>query len=215
MLIRLIYASTAAETVGISEFKLILQQSQANNHQRDLTGVLAFNSKIFLQGLEGSREQVNELYARLLHDKRHHTVAVLDYAEIEEREWGQWSMGFAALSADNRAIFMKYSGQSVFNPYALSGGAVKKMLKELAGKSITMTVPATRLTTAESRPSVYTPLPVQPAPAPREPLVMRPPIAAVPAASAPAPLAASAPRPRLATSSSASDSGFLGRLLNR
>ena len=141
MLVRLIYASTAAENVGMTEFKGILQQSQANNNRRDLTGVLAFNSKIFLQGLEGSREEVNALYTRLLRDTRHHTVAVLEYAEIEEREWAQWSMGFAAASADNRALFLKYSGQSVFNPYAMRGSVVKKLLGELAGKSITMTVP--------------------------------------------------------------------------
>ena len=155
MLVRLIYASTATENVGMTEFKGILQQSQVNNNRRDLTGVLAFNSKIFLQGLEGSREEVNALYTRLLRDTRHHTVAVLEYAEIEEREWAKWSMGFAAPSADNRALFLKYSGQSVFNPYAMGGGAVKKLLGELAGKSITMAVPTSL---AAPAPSAITPM---------------------------------------------------------
>ncbi len=185
MLVRLIYASTATEGVGLTEFRGILQQSQVNNHKRDLTGVLAFNSKIFLQGLEGSREQVNELYSRLLRDKRHHTVAMLEYAEIDEREWAQWSMGFAAPSADNRALFLKYSGQSVFNPYGMRGNAVKKMLGELAGKSITMGPPGERGDGA--------------APAGSKP---------APPATAPAPLSSSAPR-------EPADSGFLGRLLNR
>ena len=185
MLVRLIYASTATEGVGLTEFRGILQQSQVNNHKRDLTGVLAFNSRIFLQGLEGSREQVNELYSRLLRDKRHHTVAMLEYAEIDEREWAQWSMGFAAPSADNRALFLKYSGQSVFNPYVMRGNAVKKMLGELAGKSITMAPPAERSDGAA-------PAGVKPAPP----------------ATAPAPLLTPAPR-------ETSDSGFLGRLLNR
>ncbi len=185
MLVRLIYASTATEGVGLSEFKGILQQSQGNNTKRDLTGVLAFNSKIFLQGLEGSREQVNDLYARLLHDKRHHTVAILEYAEIDEREWAEWSMGFAAPSADNRALFLKYSGQSVFNPYAMRGVAVKKMLGELAEKSITMGPPGERgdlATSAGSKPASRV--------------------------TAPAPLSPSEPR-------EAAETGFLGRLLNR
>lgn len=185
MLVRLIYASTATEGVGLPEFRGILQQSQVNNNKRDLTGVLSFNSKIFLQGLEGSREQVNDLYSRLLHDKRHHTVAMLEYAEIEEREWSLWSMGFAAPSADNRALFLKYSGQSVFNPYAMRGEAVKKMLGELAGKSITMAPPADRVDGA--------------APA----AVKR-----VSSVTAPVPLSSPAPR-------ETNDSGFLGRLLNR
>lgn len=171
MLARLIYASTATEGVGLTEFRGILQQSQVNNHKHDLTGVLAFNSRIFLQGLEGSREQVNELYSRLLRDKRHHTVAMLEYAEIDEREWAQWSMGFAAPSADNRALFLKYSGQSVFNPYGMRGNAVKKMLGELAGKSITMGPPADRGDApAAIKPAapVTAPAPLT-SPAPREP----------------------------------------------
>ena len=208
MLIRLIYASTATEGVGLGEFKFILQQSQANNHQRDLTGVLAFNSKIFLQGLEGSREQVNELYARLLHDKRHHTVAILDYAEIDEREWPQWSMGFAAPSADNRALFMKYSSQSVFNPYIMGSSAIRKMLGELAGKSIIMSVPTGQVDPAEPKSSGFTPLATR-----REPLVMRPP-AAVSAALNPGtpPTAIRSSRQPAPASPSASDPGFLKRL---
>ena len=207
MLVRLIYASTATEGVGMTEFKGILQQSQANNHRRDLTGVLAFNSKVFLQGLEGSREQINELYSRLMRDTRHHTVAVLEYAEIEERDWSQWSMGFAAQSADNRALFLKYSGESVFNPYAMRGSAVKKLLGELVGKSISMTVPMPPTAFAAPAASAITPL------APRSaPPVPRPPVPV--SAAAPArPTTAAAPlSPSTASPTSTS---LLGRLLNR
>ena len=225
MLVRLVYASTATEGVGMTEFKAILKQSQVNNTARDLTGVLAFNSKIFLQGLEGSREQVNELYSRLLRDPRHNTVAVLEFAEIEEREWAQWSMGFAAQSADNRALFLKYSGQSVFNPYTMHGSAVKKLLGELGGKSISMTVPtASTVPTSlvAPLPSVYKPLVprsapfataasgVLPAAGPVGPTTAAAPLApsAAAATTAPSPLAAGA-------APGASDPGFLGRLLNR
>lgn len=51
MLIRLIYASTVRDGVDLNELKRILAQSQANNQRRDLTGILAFNSKIVLQAL--------------------------------------------------------------------------------------------------------------------------------------------------------------------
>lgn len=219
MLVRLIYASTAAENVGMTEFKGILQQSQVNNNRRDLTGVLAFNSKIFLQGLEGSREEVNELYTRLLRDTRHHTVAILEYAEIEAREWAQWSMGFAAPSADNRALFLKYSGQSVFNPYAMGGGAVKKLLGELAGKSITMSVPTSL---AASAPSAITPMAPR---TPLPPLVITPMAARTPlpplrsfgavSAASPAGSTVAASPVSPTTADSPTSPGLLDRLLNR
>ena len=142
MLIRLTYASTATDGVDLNEFKRILLQAQTNNQRRDLTGMLAFNSKIFLQALEGSRDQVNELYAKLIRDPRHHTVTVLGYKEIEERHWASWSMGFAAPNSDNRALFLKYSQQSTFNPYGMKAEATEKMLMELASTTIAMTAPA-------------------------------------------------------------------------
>lgn len=149
MLIRLIYASTAQDGVDVNEFKRILLQAQTNNHRRDLTGMLAFNSKIFLQALEGARDQVNELYAKLIRDPRHHSVTMLGYKEIEERHWASWSMGFAAPNSDNRALFLKYSQQSTFNPYGMKADATEKMLMELANTAIAVsTLPPALETTA-------------------------------------------------------------------
>jgi len=153
MLIRLIYASTAQDGVDLNEFKRILLQAQTNNHRRDLTGMLAFNSKIFLQALEGAREQVNDLYARLMRDPRHHTVTLLGYKEIEERHWSNWSMGFAAPNADNRALFLKYSQQSVFNPYGMKADATEKMLMELAKTTIAMAPPPVAAPAAAAEPA--------------------------------------------------------------
>lgn len=142
MLIRLTYASTAQDGVDLNEFKSILLQAQTNNQRRDLTGMLAFNSKIFLQALEGSRDQVNDLYARLMRDPRHNTVTLLGYREIEERHWSKWSMGFAAPNSDNRALFLKYSQQSIFNPYSMKADAIEKMLMELSNTTIALAASA-------------------------------------------------------------------------
>ena len=192
MLIRLVYASTAQSGVDLNEFKRILLQAQANNHRRDLTGMLAFNSKIFLQALEGSRDQINDLYARLMRDPRHTTVTLLNYKEIEERHWANWSMGFAAPNTDNRALFLKYSQQSVFNPYSMKADAVEKMLMELASTAIALAAPAR----AGEAPAAAT---LQPAPLTAVSPPSRAPafVASVaPAlASAPAPLSVSAPAP--------------------
>lgn len=198
MLIRLVYASTAQSGVDLREFKRILLQAQANNHRRDLTGMLAFNSKIFLQVLEGSRDQVNDLYPKLMRDLRHKIVTLLNYKEIEERHWANWSIGFAASSTYNRALFLKYSQQSVFNPYSMKADAVEKMLMELATTAIALAAPApASAAPAEGSPSQSAPL-MAASPLPRaiSPVVPVAPLAAFTApalASAPAPLAVSAP----------------------
>lgn len=138
MLIRLVYVSTAVDSVDLNEFKKILGTAQQNNQRRDLTGMLAFNSKVFLQGLEGSREAVNDLYAKLMRDARHFNIMMLKYDNVSERHWSNWSMGFAAPNADNRALFLRYSAQSVFNPYGMTGDNAEKMLMELSATSVAL-----------------------------------------------------------------------------
>jgi Sensors of blue-light using FAD len=49
VLIRLVYVSTAVDSVDLNEFKKILATAQNNNAARDLSGMLAFNSKVFLK----------------------------------------------------------------------------------------------------------------------------------------------------------------------
>ena len=142
MLIRLIYVSTAQDGVDLNEFKRILLQAQTNNDHNDLTGMLAFNSKIFLQAIEGSRDKVNELYARIMRDLRHQKITILSLKEIEERHWSNWSMGHAAPNTSNRALFLKYSQQSTFNPYAMNADAAEKMLMELANTNAAMVTPS-------------------------------------------------------------------------
>ncbi|AEG93152.1 BLUF domain-containing protein [Ramlibacter tataouinensis] len=225
MMIRLIYASTVREGVDLNELKRILQQSQANNYRRDLTGILAFNSRIALQALEGARDEVNALYAKLLRDDRHHTVTMLKYQEIAERQWAGWSMGFAAPAAENRAVFLKYSPHSTFNPYAMTGDAAEKMLMELAGKTIAMTVPdsvvaaAPIAAQAQPRPIVARPSTVVPSqPAPLRPAQPQPapagaaPAAVRPAASSPAAAPSFLDRP---VTRPATEQGPLGRFLGR
>jgi hypothetical protein len=54
-LVRLIYASTVADTFKPTDIECILTTARKKNKQHGLTGMLCFNSRYFLQCLEGSR----------------------------------------------------------------------------------------------------------------------------------------------------------------
>ncbi len=153
MIYRLIYVSTALDSVDLNEFKRILATAQTNNAARDLTGMLAFNSKVFLQALEGSREAINDLYAKLVRDPRHFNLMLLKYAPIEQRNWANWSMGFAAPNADNRALFLKYSNQSTFNPYGMLGDNAEKLLMELSNSAMAIDGKPGDISTASAKPA--------------------------------------------------------------
>ncbi len=131
MLVRLMYASRAAESVDQDELLAILRQSKGANASLGITGVLCFSGGIFLQALEGGRMQVNTLYNRIAADKRHRDVVLLTYEEIGERRFAGWSMGQVNLARLNPALLLKYSETAVLDPYAVSGQVSMALFEEL------------------------------------------------------------------------------------
>lgn len=131
MLVRLMYASRATDSVDQEALLAILRQSKAGNATLGITGVLCFSEGIFLQVLEGGRMQVNALYNRIAGDPRHRDVVLLTYEEIGERRFAGWSMGQVNLARLNPALLLKYSETATLDPYAVSGQVSMALFEEL------------------------------------------------------------------------------------
>ena len=135
MLVRLMYASRAVDSVNQNELVTILRQSTANNPGVGVTGVLCFAAGIFLQVLEGGRTQVSALYNKIARDPRHHDVVLLSFEEVDERSFAGWSMGRANLSRLNPALVMKYSETATLDPYSVSGKVSMAMFNEMVASA--------------------------------------------------------------------------------
>ena len=131
MLVRLLYASRAAEAVNQDDLVAILRQSRSHNPALGITGVLCFSEGIFLQVLEGGRSAVNRLYNRIATDPRHTQVELLVYEEIGERRFAGWSMGQVNMALLNPALLLKYSERPALDPFAVSGQVSKALFEEL------------------------------------------------------------------------------------
>lgn len=131
MLVRLMYASRAADGTDAETLASIVKQSKANNGGAGITGLLCFSDGIFLQVLEGGRNAVSAIYNRIAADPRHRDVVLLHYAEITERRFAGWSMGQVNLGRLNPALLLKYSETPVLDPYAVSGEVSMALLDEL------------------------------------------------------------------------------------
>ena len=133
MLVRLLYASKAATAVDQEEMDAILRQSKANNAKSGVSGALCLcrTGGIFLQVLEGGREAVNALYAKLIVDGRHKNVTLLSYDEICERRFSGWTMGQVNMSRLNPALVLKYSPTANLDPFSVSGAASMALFAEL------------------------------------------------------------------------------------
>ncbi|MES2497517.1 MAG: BLUF domain-containing protein [Pseudomonadota bacterium] len=93
MLHQLIYISTARASLILSDVEGILQASRRNNDRAQLTGLLIFDGKRFLQALEGPAEAIEVTYSRIALDPRHRALVKLSSRQVETREFGSWSMG--------------------------------------------------------------------------------------------------------------------------
>ncbi len=131
MLVRLLYASHAVAPVNCALIQEIMQQSHAHNHQHGITGILCHSDKLYMQVLEGGRDAINALYAKILRDARHADVVLLHYEEIAERRYAGWTMGQANLSKVNASTLLRFSVLPEINPHAMSGKNSLALIDEL------------------------------------------------------------------------------------
>ena len=127
-LVRLVYTSAVGKDFDSAEVENILAKSRKNNAANCVTGLMCFNSKFFLQCLEGSRSKVNQTYHKILNDPRHHNIIMLDYKEIIEREFSEWTMGYMPESSLTKPINTRYSGTPEFDPYEMSGESAHQLM---------------------------------------------------------------------------------------
>ena len=109
----------------------ILAQSRENNPRAGITGILCYSKDLFVQVIEGGRDQVCELYNRIVRDERHQDVRILVYEEISERRFGGWTMGQVNIAKVNPSLLLKYSEKAVLDPFTCSGHASMALLQEL------------------------------------------------------------------------------------
>jgi hypothetical protein len=136
MLVRLLYASRAAAPVVASVQESILEQSRSRNPKIGVTGVLCFSDDIFIQVLEGGRDEVCELYNTIARDTRHQNVRILSFEEIRERRFGNWTMGQVNLAKVNPTLLLKYGERAELNPFICSGQASMALLDELIATAL-------------------------------------------------------------------------------
>ncbi len=131
MLVRCLYASRPSASCDVPALDRILQQARKNNPALGLTGLLCVSSNLFVQVLEGGRDEVCEIYNAIVRDDRHEQVRLLIFEEISERRFGAWTMGHINIDRVNPSLLLKYFRRPVLDPFECSGRATLALLDEL------------------------------------------------------------------------------------
>lgn len=108
---QIFYTSVSSAPLGPVGLSELLVQAREKNQSHDITGILTYHKRRFMQLLEGDERHVSDLYETIAEDPRHHSIELLYSGPIEERAFGKWSMGYFNLgdySADEVANFERF-----------------------------------------------------------------------------------------------------------
>tara|TARA_R110000772_G_scaffold13131_3_gene39191 strand:+ start:856 stop:1257 length:402 start_codon:yes stop_codon:yes gene_type:complete len=100
---RLIYVSTASETISNEDLENIVAVAVDQNAKMSITGLLLFNGTNFMQVLEGGQSDVEGLYSRIVEDNRHVSVSTILTEDTQTRVFHPWAMLFKNLPMDSPA----------------------------------------------------------------------------------------------------------------
>lgn len=98
---QLVYVSAAAATFDESELPALLATARRNNSAREITGMLLYHQRSFIQVLTGNQTDVESLFEKIAKDPRHTDTRILLRRNVSERSFNDWSMGFYHSSAVN------------------------------------------------------------------------------------------------------------------
>ncbi len=86
------YVSHAREDLADIELDELLADATVFNRVAGVTGVLLFDGVRFLQYLEGPRDGLQSVHARILNASRHHRVCELAAGPLQSRRFPCWTM---------------------------------------------------------------------------------------------------------------------------
>ena len=101
---RVRYISRFASSLSPQDIDEIISASHRNNPRRHITGMLIASGDLFYQLLEGPRDEVDALYARISQDPRHEQILLIESETGDfERICPDWAMQKVDLSLRSSA----------------------------------------------------------------------------------------------------------------
>jgi hypothetical protein len=128
----IIYLSQVSASLSEDALKRILEESRANNKWRNITGILLYSDRQFMQLLEGEEADVARLYAKLAQDPRHIGLIKLADKPIAHRSFSEWSMAFETVSPEKLAHLSGYLGLAQVQFDTASLGVTDSSLLQMA-----------------------------------------------------------------------------------
>ena len=93
-LIELSYVSKASKQMNLIDLVHLFDVSYKWNLDHEITGVLFYENGMFSQILEGSEDDVMEVWSKIRQDHRHQVLRQLNYSTNHQRRYPNWALRF-------------------------------------------------------------------------------------------------------------------------
>lgn len=130
-MIRVVYLSHALQDMSLGDIQNILQTARTNNADKDICGMLCYESRWFLQVLEGERDVINELFLEIADDPRHDDIIIVSYDYVDEPIFVNWQMGYAGSAGGFGEMLGKF-GLTSFEPRSMQPEQCLEFLKTMS-----------------------------------------------------------------------------------
>jgi hypothetical protein len=90
----IVYVSSAVRLLNIEEIGHLLNRARERNKEYGVTGVLLYIGGNFMQYIEGPTANLDIIYSIIQRDENHTGLILVSRETIENRQFGDWSMGF-------------------------------------------------------------------------------------------------------------------------
>ena len=116
-LIQVIYLGGGEPSLREYEIATLLKQARIANRKHDVSGMLLYVGGYFLQSFEGEPRMIDAVCGSLFRDKPRMWVKRLVQESITERQFPEWTMGFATIDTDEAGQLL--GDQNLFRTNAL------------------------------------------------------------------------------------------------
>ena len=98
MIYYLLYYGVESFRFEQNDFEDLLKQSREKNRHLEVTGKLIYCEGTFIQLLEGTEQNVEDIYAAIKKDQRLVATKLITSGHAESRYFKDWSMDFERIS---------------------------------------------------------------------------------------------------------------------
>lgn len=94
MLLEIVYSSETPVPLSTDEVQTLLKHARRKNTEWNVTGLLCYDNKQFLQIIEGEIDVIMDLFHAIQNDPRHTNIHILHEGDITARAFDDWKMAY-------------------------------------------------------------------------------------------------------------------------